>query len=113
MNIGTFMLFTTLACYLRQKLVIIIFMPDNADNHEIRFCGKYTARQRCENNFTNNFMLAVQSLQVMRKAWLLSMKKNMAKVVSSMVMSIAKKSSSTVCDWRTYQPKVPQKLLKK
>ncbi|MDR1541404.1 MAG: cyclic lactone autoinducer peptide [Clostridiales bacterium] len=37
----------------------------------------------------------------------------MAKLISTAVLSIAKKSSSTVCDWRTYQPKVPQKLREK
>lgn len=42
-----------------------------------------------------------------------SMKQKMAKLISSMVLSAAKKTSSTVCDWRLYQPKVPQKLLEK
>ncbi|WP_442913702.1 cyclic lactone autoinducer peptide [Lacrimispora sp.] len=39
-----------------------------------------------------------------------TMKQKMAKVISSAVLTIAKKSSNSVCDWRLYQPKVPQKL---
>jgi|GEM_PF-2140106 len=38
------------------------------------------------------------------------MKLNTAKLVSSAVHLVAKKSASTVCDWRSYQPKVPMKL---
>lgn len=40
------------------------------------------------------------------------MNQKLAKMISATVLTVAKKSSSTVCDWRTYQPKVPQKLLK-
>lgn len=41
------------------------------------------------------------------------MKKIVAKMVSTSVKSIAKKTSSTACNWRTYQPRIPEKLLKK
>ncbi|MDR1134717.1 MAG: cyclic lactone autoinducer peptide [Clostridiales Family XIII bacterium] len=41
------------------------------------------------------------------------MKKKLAKLVSSTVLSIAERSSSVISDWRLYQPKVPQKLLDK
>jgi len=38
------------------------------------------------------------------------MKQKTAKLVSSAVHLVAKKSANTVCNWRTYQPKVPMKL---
>lgn len=38
------------------------------------------------------------------------MEQKMAKAISLVVYLAAKKSASTVCDWRSYQPKVPQKL---
>jgi cyclic lactone autoinducer peptide len=41
------------------------------------------------------------------------LKKNVAKVISGTVKNIARISSITGCNWITYQPKVPQKLLEK
>ena len=41
------------------------------------------------------------------------MKQKVAKIVSATVMTVAQKTSGTACNWRTYQPKVPQKLLEK
>lgn len=38
------------------------------------------------------------------------MKKKAAALVSKAVLSIAKCSAGSVCDWLTYQPKVPVKL---
>ena len=38
------------------------------------------------------------------------MKKKAASLVSKAVLSIAKRSADSVCDWLTYQPKVPKKL---
>lgn len=39
-----------------------------------------------------------------------AMKKKVGKFISSTVLAVAKSSANTVCNWRTYQPKVPQKL---
>lgn len=41
------------------------------------------------------------------------MKLNPTKLISTTVHKIAKKSSSTVCDWRVFQPKVPKQLRSK
>lgn len=38
------------------------------------------------------------------------MKQKTAKLVSSAIHLVAKKSADTVCNWRSYQPKVPMKL---
>lgn len=38
------------------------------------------------------------------------MKKKVAALVSKAVLSIAKRSADSACDWLTYQPKVPQRL---
>ena len=41
------------------------------------------------------------------------MKKQVAKIASSIVYKVAQKSANTVSDWRYYQPKVPMKLKNK
>lgn len=41
------------------------------------------------------------------------MKEKAAKLISSTVLFIAKKTSNAACNWRTYQPHVPKKLLEK
>lgn len=41
------------------------------------------------------------------------MKNKVTKVVSRIVLNLAKKSSNSACDWRFFQPKVPKKLLDK
>lgn len=41
------------------------------------------------------------------------MKKQILKLISTTVFSIAKKSTNVACNWRSFQPKVPEKLVKK
>jgi len=38
------------------------------------------------------------------------MEKQAASIIAKAVLSIAKRSANSTCNWFTYQPKVPQKL---
>jgi len=52
-------------------------------------------------------------ISIMKKREVISLNQKIAKIVSTVVLEVAKKSSSTVCNWITYQPKVPLKLIDK
>jgi cyclic lactone autoinducer peptide len=41
------------------------------------------------------------------------MKQKPAAIISKAILSIARHSASSTCNWLTFQPKVPEKLLSK